>query len=451
MPLSRSLATPTAEEVLTPWGRGERLRDRQLPPGRGNTREATTRNQRERLFGAMVACVAAKGYADTSVADLLRLAGVSRSSFYQQFESKQACFMATYDAIVGDVLENSTAAFDEPGPWVERLEAGYTRLLDLIALFPAAGHLCLVDLYGAGPDAEAANARTSAHFERLLRHAFAESPERAELPDVVIQAIIGGNYKLLTSRVRRGVADELARMVPEVAAWALSYRNVPGVIAHPRTRPPTGGGPQFAPYGNAGRIFEAVGLEIAERGYRATTIEGIAARAGASVHTFYNHFESKEDALAAAYDAGLAQSFALVQPALARGIDWPHGLRAALHALLHFLAANPAWTRTAVLESPTAGAALMRRSDEAIDSFASLIRPGLEETAGQSEVAVEATAGAIYALIYGQVRRAGPERLLEILPTCTYVGLAPFVGGERALAVANHGERSGRRGQGGLS
>ena len=438
--------TADAQEVLTPWGPASALRERRLPPGRGNTREATVRHQRERLFGAMVASVATKGYADTAVADLLEVAGVSRSSFYQQFENKQACFMATYDEIVGDVLVNSTAEFDRPGRWIERLEAGYTRLLELIAAFPAAAHLCLVDLYAAGRDAEAANDRTGAHFTRLLRHAFAESPERADLPDAVLQAIIGGNYKLLTSRVRRGVADELPTIVPEIARWALSYRTPPGAISRPRPRPPSAGGPQFAPYGDAGRIFEALALEIAERGYLATTIEGIAARAGASVHTFYNQFESKEAALAAAYDTGLAQSFALVQPAFERAVDWPHALRAALQALLHFLAGNPAWTTTAIRESPAAGAALMARSDQAIDTFAALVRPGLEQAPALGEVAVEATAGAVYALIYTQVRTVGPSRLLEILPACTYVGLAPFVGEAQALAVANRGERSGRRG-----
>ena len=128
----------TARDVVTPWGAAAKLRDRQLPPGRGNSRDATARNQRERLFGAMVATVAAKGYADTSVADLVELAGVSRSSFYQQFESKQACFIATYDAIVADVLANSIAAFNRGGSWLERLDAGYSRLLELIAHFPAA-------------------------------------------------------------------------------------------------------------------------------------------------------------------------------------------------------------------------------------------------------------------------------------------------------------------------
>ena len=63
----------TATMVRTPWGNADQLRGRMLPPGPGRPREEVARNQRERLFGAMVACVAEKGYEATTVADLLEL------------------------------------------------------------------------------------------------------------------------------------------------------------------------------------------------------------------------------------------------------------------------------------------------------------------------------------------------------------------------------------------
>ena len=87
--------------VQTPWGNSNRLRAKMLPPGRGTPRDVAERNQRERLFAAMVAMVAKKGYAATTVADLVELSGVSRSAFYQHFESRQACFLATADALMG--------------------------------------------------------------------------------------------------------------------------------------------------------------------------------------------------------------------------------------------------------------------------------------------------------------------------------------------------------------
>lgn len=443
---SRNGGRNALSTTVTPWGPADGLRDRMLPPGRGGDPEATARNQRERLFGATVATVAEKGYHETTVADLLQLAGVSRSSFYRHFDDKQACFMATYDAIIDGVFAAAAAEWEGAGTWRERLEAGFAKLIELIAAYPAAAHLCLVDLYTAGPEAVAGSERSTAQFARLLRRALDESPAQAGLPDPLAQAILGGNYKVLTSRARRGLTGELPGVVPEIASWALSYHTPPAPIRRPRARPqPPGGGPQFAPYGDAGRIFEALAAEVAEHGYQRTTIEGIATRAGASAHTFYKHFDSKLSAFEAAYDTGLAQSLALIQPAFERAVDWPHGVRAALQALLCFLAGNPAWARAAIVESPGAGGSMMKRADEAIDRFASILEPGRAAAPGMGEVAVEASAGAIYALVYEHIRQAGAAQLLELLPLCTYVGLAPFVGAEQALAIANDGERSGQR------
>src|SRR6201994_4696083 len=91
--------------VRTPWGDAARLRDRKMRPGRGTPREEAERNQRERLFAAMVATVADKGYEATTVADLVELSGVSRSAFYKHFEDKQACFLAAIEAMVGPALQ----------------------------------------------------------------------------------------------------------------------------------------------------------------------------------------------------------------------------------------------------------------------------------------------------------------------------------------------------------
>ena len=61
------------------------------------------RNQRGRLQGAMVEAVARHGFADTTLRELVSLAGVSKSTFYEHFESKQDCFLATFDDIVLEV------------------------------------------------------------------------------------------------------------------------------------------------------------------------------------------------------------------------------------------------------------------------------------------------------------------------------------------------------------
>src|SRR5258705_7100077 len=89
---------PTAERMAA--GGGQK-RERWRPP-RGRHRlppEVIARSQRERLLEAAVRVVAEKGYGATTVADLTREAGISRTTFYAMFEDKEACFLAAYDNV----------------------------------------------------------------------------------------------------------------------------------------------------------------------------------------------------------------------------------------------------------------------------------------------------------------------------------------------------------------
>ena len=70
-----------------------------LPRGRHSlSREEVAGSQRERLQRAMAEVMAEKGYALTSVADVLRRARVSRETFYELYSSKEDCFMSVFDA-----------------------------------------------------------------------------------------------------------------------------------------------------------------------------------------------------------------------------------------------------------------------------------------------------------------------------------------------------------------
>ena len=135
--------------VRTPWGDAASLRDRKLRPGRGTPRREAERNQRERLFAAMVATVAEKGYEATTVADLVKLSGVSRSAFYRHFEDKQACFLAAVEAIVKPPLRQLATA--GAAPEIDAGKRAFEALIGQIVEQPAASKMCVVEVYAAGP------------------------------------------------------------------------------------------------------------------------------------------------------------------------------------------------------------------------------------------------------------------------------------------------------------
>src|SRR5437660_5803757 len=91
------------------------------------------RPQRAKLLDAMVRVVAEKGYDAATVADAVRLARVSRGTFYELFESKEACLTAAYRAGTEVLEERVTAATRDATDWREELRLGiraYLRTLD---------------------------------------------------------------------------------------------------------------------------------------------------------------------------------------------------------------------------------------------------------------------------------------------------------------------------------
>ena len=93
----------------------------------------TERPQRARLLDAMVRTVAEKGYEAATVADAVRLARVSRGTFYELFESKEDCLAAAY-RLGNDVLEARVReAVGDAHDWEEEIRLGlrtYLRTLE---------------------------------------------------------------------------------------------------------------------------------------------------------------------------------------------------------------------------------------------------------------------------------------------------------------------------------
>src|SRR5436305_8039942 len=103
--------------------------------------EEVERHQIARLEGAMVEATARHGFAGTTVAELVGLAGVSKTTFYQHFDSKQECFLATFDAIIGEVTARVSETYRESGDFSERLTRALSTFMEIAADEPAAASL----------------------------------------------------------------------------------------------------------------------------------------------------------------------------------------------------------------------------------------------------------------------------------------------------------------------
>ncbi|MBB5912672.1 AcrR family transcriptional regulator [Nocardia transvalensis] len=185
-----------------------------LPRGRSSLpAEQVRAEQRGRLLRGVISVVAEKGYAGSTVADIVACARVSRREFYQHFEHKQECFLAAATAGAEVVF----AALEPPREAVEPLDLVRWRVrkyLELCAAEPEFTRCLIVELPGMGP---LGLALRNAGYERIadiLRewHARAREihPDWPAVPGPMFTAAVGAIEELVLGPISAGFPDELA-------------------------------------------------------------------------------------------------------------------------------------------------------------------------------------------------------------------------------------------------
>lgn len=171
-----------------------------LPRGRhGLTREEVARSQRARMLRALAETMSEKGYVATSVADVLRAAGVSRETFYEQFSSKEDCFMHAYEAAVEILIAGLSRAPELDA--IEQFENALGRYLRALAGEPAFARLFLLEVYAAGPNALERRARAQHRFVELVCEAF---DARTVEQRFAAEALVAATSSMVTARLAAG-------------------------------------------------------------------------------------------------------------------------------------------------------------------------------------------------------------------------------------------------------
>jgi AcrR family transcriptional regulator len=455
-----------------------------LPRGRRSlarlSPEQVAMNQRVRILLAMIDVAGEKGYTASTIVDVAARAGVSRNSFYAQFASKQECFLASYDAIVATGMRRTESAYREAEGWPGRVQAAIMALFEGAVENPAAIQLSLVEIAAAGAAGIERRERAMTEFEGFIRDGLELAPGAGSLPGPVMRASLGGLNRILYTRVRNNRQHkELLELVPDLVTWVTSYYPAPAAIlsspradrestTHGRDTALTGGrapGTLFPPCtlssGRGGfaqgekklsrsfvvhsqreRILDAVANLTAAKGFAELTVEEIVGEAAVSREAFYEHFKSKQDAFLVAYELGHAKGLGIVERAFACETDWRAGIRAAVAALLEYLASEPSFAHIALLDALTATPLSAERSERGVSAYAQMLRPGFEEVSERHRppaITIEAIVGGLFELCTHYATQGRIGELRELVPQATYIALAPFIGAQEAGVVAGGG------------
>jgi len=193
-----------------------------LPPGRhGLSRDFVAQNQRDRLAAGIIACVAERGYHETTITQIAEASGVSRRTFYGYFSSKEECFFAAYQLMGDHLAEALEEAADGEKRWPAKVRSQLGALLETFAANPNLVRFGLMAPPAAGGEfAE----RYRALLERLVAivsegHPSTRDSDRAE---AAAMATAGGLAALLVSKVRAGEGEALPDLLPELMELLLT-------------------------------------------------------------------------------------------------------------------------------------------------------------------------------------------------------------------------------------
>lgn len=207
-----------------------------LPRGQhGREPAEIVASQRARIFYALAQSCAAKGYAATTLSDLCQLAKLSKTSFYEQFADKEACYLAAYEAAHHELAATVVASQDRQGDAVARSRDALTAYLRYNRDNPAVARSFLVEIHAVGPSAWArrdwGHERFAAMTQRLYEVRREQQPGLPVLPPEIFLALIAAVEEMVCAYVRKGWTARVMELLPRALfLYEAAYRAPPDAV-----------------------------------------------------------------------------------------------------------------------------------------------------------------------------------------------------------------------------
>jgi AcrR family transcriptional regulator len=415
--------------------------------------------QRERLLAGMVAAANKEGYSGASVSAVIGAAGVSRPTFYDYFEDRDDCFLATIVDVQARLLGDVRAALADAPP-EQAVASAIRALVAFASAQPAAARFLMKEALAGGPVALAARDHALEETARVIEDALATLDGGVSVPDLPLAVLLGSIHRLLATRLRRG-ERVLSGLLEDLVAWVDSYSQpvaerrwstlAPSPTPDPspflprtalRAPPALGPGrPRMAEEevseNHRMRIMFATSQVVSERGYTAATVAEITRMAGVDGREFYRLYADKQEAFSAIHELGFQYLMAVTAGAFFAGSSWPERIWEAYRAATQSIQENPTVAKVGFVESYAVGPRGIQRVEDSRIAFTIFLQEGFRVMQGEpapSRSALEAIVTMIFELIYREARVGSGPHTTTLLGQVLHLCLAPFMGSAAANA-----------------
>lgn len=366
----------------------------------------------------MAHAVATRGYSRTSVAEVIKLAGVSRTTFYEHFDNKQDCFVAAHETMIYRMVKNIRSAYQTGGNWDTALTAVFGALARDVVADPFATRIVILGAADAGPGPLRLAQRARAVCERILRESLTHSPRGSDISPVLTRGILGGVQGVICRRLLDDRVTELPMICRELLDWTLSY-HVATVLRD------TDG-----EWADAVRFSDGGPEETQREEIQAArqTHEAVCAYrpVGGSPRRSWDRRQSSPATFARGTRAG----------SVITELQWVRAIHESLRALLVEVNSNPDLGRLGFTEIANVTNASARRVSELLNDFLALLRAGYEITLRPTrQVVPEAIARAVWENIRHETL-GGPMRSpADFTDELADLALTPFIGPVELAAI----------------
>ncbi len=413
--------------------------------------------QRVRLLTGMITIANRDGYAGANVSAVIAEAGVSRPTFYDYFEDRDDCFIATVvdvrEQLLGEIRDAVEAA-----PAERALTAAVTAIVGFAHADPVTAQFLMKESLAGGPGALDARDEGIREAAKVVETAFRGVPADVVIPDVPVAAVLGAVHRLLASRLRRGERD-LGGVEEELLAWLASYGRAAGDHRWRTLKP--GSPPERSPYlprttlrapaalgpgrprlseaevaeNHRQRIMFAASQVVQERGYTAATVAEITRLAGVDGRVFYGLFADKQEAFSAIHELGFQYLMAVAAGAFFAGESWPERIWEAFRAAAQSIDDTPAVAHLGFVEAYAVGPRGIQRVEDSRVAFTIFLQEGYRYQAQDSppsRLALEAIITTIFEIAYLQTRASSKPKMAGLLGHIVHLCLEPFIGATAA-------------------
>ena len=189
--------------------------------------DSTTHQHHGRVLEAMAVVVAQKGYAGTTIADVVREASVSRRTFYEHFATKADCLVALYEAASHNALKVLRQAVDPARDWEEQVEGALAAYLAAMAANPVLLRTLFIEILHLGPQGLAARRRVNQEIADYMLAVVNGGRSGRQVPPQLAMAVVGGIHELVLQAIEDGKVEELPELTQAAAALVKAVAHAP--------------------------------------------------------------------------------------------------------------------------------------------------------------------------------------------------------------------------------